>query len=229
MCKPNIRSNATGDDDTFLFSMRGLPTPVSWLGNHTESAIAAMAGVWSRYCIKKYEPHMLLLYIPSFTDDYRKPFMELTVSLFLLLALSFHKKRRRMHFLQASLIKVVFFLNTPELNVGIEIVSKFEIILNLDMCLCISALTHIGKSVSLKAHDVKSTYMSTCGLTFHRFTFVSWLIIRHAVNETSTRQQLTAETIGKVKAVDDMHKRKAEIAKHSDNGSWYVSKESRNG
>ncbi|GKC41323.1 hypothetical protein Tco_1059045 [Tanacetum coccineum] len=61
----------TGDDDTFLFSMRGLPRPVSWLGNHTGSAIAAIA------------------------NDLRKPFMELTISLFLPLALSFHKKRCR--------------------------------------------------------------------------------------------------------------------------------------
>ncbi|GJX67956.1 hypothetical protein Tco_0303683 [Tanacetum coccineum] len=48
----------TGDEDTFLFTMRGLLRPVSWLGNHTESAIAAMAGVWSRYRIRKSKPHM---------------------------------------------------------------------------------------------------------------------------------------------------------------------------
>ncbi|GJX09197.1 hypothetical protein Tco_0199056 [Tanacetum coccineum] len=35
----------TGDDDTFNFSMRGLPSPASWLGSHSESAIAAMAGI----------------------------------------------------------------------------------------------------------------------------------------------------------------------------------------
>ncbi|GJW93630.1 hypothetical protein Tco_0173302, partial [Tanacetum coccineum] len=33
------------DDDTFNFSMRGLPRPASWLGSHSESAIAAMAGI----------------------------------------------------------------------------------------------------------------------------------------------------------------------------------------
>ncbi|GKB38852.1 retrovirus-related pol polyprotein from transposon TNT 1-94 [Tanacetum coccineum] len=66
-----ISATSTGDDDTFLFTMRGLPRPVSWLGNHTESAIAAIA------------------------NDLRKPFMELTISLFLPLALSFHKKRCR--------------------------------------------------------------------------------------------------------------------------------------
>ncbi|GJT26016.1 axial regulator YABBY 1 [Tanacetum coccineum] len=39
------------DDDTFNFSMRGLLRPASWLGSHTESAIAAMAGVRSRFLI----------------------------------------------------------------------------------------------------------------------------------------------------------------------------------
>ncbi|GJS87684.1 hypothetical protein Tco_0770320 [Tanacetum coccineum] len=34
-----------GDDDQFLFSTRGLPTPVSWLGNHTKRVIAAMASM----------------------------------------------------------------------------------------------------------------------------------------------------------------------------------------
>ncbi|GJY97104.1 hypothetical protein Tco_0514014 [Tanacetum coccineum] len=52
--------------------MRGLLTPVSWLGKHTKSAIAAMAGVWPSNCICKPEPHMLSLYISLFTDDYQK-------------------------------------------------------------------------------------------------------------------------------------------------------------
>ncbi|GJX79392.1 hypothetical protein Tco_0327541 [Tanacetum coccineum] len=43
--------------------------------------------------LEKPKPHMLLLYIPLFTDDYRKPFVEFTVNLFLPLALPFHKKR----------------------------------------------------------------------------------------------------------------------------------------
>ncbi|GKC55061.1 hypothetical protein Tco_1077806 [Tanacetum coccineum] len=33
------------DDDDFLFTVHNLPTPVSWLGSHIESVIAAMAGV----------------------------------------------------------------------------------------------------------------------------------------------------------------------------------------
>nr|GFC64961.1 hypothetical protein [Tanacetum cinerariifolium] len=44
---------------------------------------------------------------------------------------------------------------------GIEPVTYFEIICNLDMCLCISALAHIGSE-----------------LTFDTFTLVSWLIMR---------------------------------------------------
>nr|GEY18213.1 hypothetical protein [Tanacetum cinerariifolium] len=40
-----------GDDDTFNFSMRSLLRPASWLGSHTESAIAAMAGLRSRFLI----------------------------------------------------------------------------------------------------------------------------------------------------------------------------------
>nr|GEW36880.1 hypothetical protein [Tanacetum cinerariifolium] len=70
------------DDDTFNFSMRGLLRPASWLGNYTESAIAAMAGVRSRYYIRKSEPHLLLLRIPSFADYYRKPLTELTFLIF---------------------------------------------------------------------------------------------------------------------------------------------------
>ncbi|GJV57317.1 hypothetical protein Tco_1458322 [Tanacetum coccineum] len=31
------------DDDQFLFSTRGLPSPVSWLGSHTKRVIAAMS------------------------------------------------------------------------------------------------------------------------------------------------------------------------------------------
>ena len=33
----------------FMFSTRGLPSPVSWLGSHTKCVIAAMSGVWSRF------------------------------------------------------------------------------------------------------------------------------------------------------------------------------------
>ncbi|GJT33081.1 ALP1-like protein isoform X1 [Tanacetum coccineum] len=36
-----------GDDDQFLFSTRGLPSPVSWLGSHTKRVIAAMSGTQS--------------------------------------------------------------------------------------------------------------------------------------------------------------------------------------
>ncbi|GKE08414.1 hypothetical protein Tco_1411965 [Tanacetum coccineum] len=89
--------------------------------------------------------------------------------------------------------------------VGIEPVPNFEIIFNLDMCLCISALAHIGESVSLKAHDVKRA-----NTRYHQ-------TVVDAVNGTSMRQQLIVETIAEVKAVADMHQRKAETAKHSDN------------
>ncbi|GJW43007.1 hypothetical protein Tco_0071806 [Tanacetum coccineum] len=44
-----------GDDDDFGLSSS---TPVSWLGSHTESLIAAMSGVWYRYRIRKSEPHL---------------------------------------------------------------------------------------------------------------------------------------------------------------------------
>ncbi|GJZ98084.1 zinc finger CCCH domain-containing protein 48, partial [Tanacetum coccineum] len=36
-----------GDDDNLPFTMRSSSTPVSWLGSHTESVIAAMLGVVS--------------------------------------------------------------------------------------------------------------------------------------------------------------------------------------
>ncbi|GJS47783.1 zinc finger CCCH domain-containing protein 48 [Tanacetum coccineum] len=39
--------NAPGDDDNLPFTMRSSSTPVSWLGSHTESVIAAMLGVVS--------------------------------------------------------------------------------------------------------------------------------------------------------------------------------------
>ncbi|GJZ92289.1 hypothetical protein Tco_0664354 [Tanacetum coccineum] len=61
----------TCNADSFLFAMRDLLRPVSWLGNHTK-------------------------------NDYRKPFMEFMVNLFLPVALPFHKKR----------------CCPPELNVG---------------------------------------------------------------------------------------------------------------
>ncbi|GJT88373.1 hypothetical protein Tco_1070090, partial [Tanacetum coccineum] len=34
-----------GDDDNSLFAMHNLLKPVSWLGSHTKSVIAAMSGV----------------------------------------------------------------------------------------------------------------------------------------------------------------------------------------
>ncbi|GJY65117.1 hypothetical protein Tco_0466577 [Tanacetum coccineum] len=40
----HMRWIIASDADTFLFSMCSLPTPVSWLGIHTKSAIAAMSG-----------------------------------------------------------------------------------------------------------------------------------------------------------------------------------------
>ncbi|GJZ96946.1 hypothetical protein Tco_0669280 [Tanacetum coccineum] len=49
---------AESDDDTFNFSMRGLPRPASWLGSHTESAVAAMAGVRAADQIKKQFAHL---------------------------------------------------------------------------------------------------------------------------------------------------------------------------
>ncbi|GJZ29614.1 glycerol-3-phosphate dehydrogenase SDP6, mitochondrial [Tanacetum coccineum] len=58
-----------GDDDTLTFSMRSLPIPISWLHSHTENAIAAMAGVWCRYCIRRSELDLLMLYIPFCTFD----------------------------------------------------------------------------------------------------------------------------------------------------------------
>ncbi|GKD92328.1 hypothetical protein Tco_1372165 [Tanacetum coccineum] len=42
-CVNGERATEPGNDDSFLFTMRGLLTPVSWLGKHTKSAIAAMA------------------------------------------------------------------------------------------------------------------------------------------------------------------------------------------
>ncbi|GJS74062.1 cell division cycle 20.2, cofactor of APC complex-like protein [Tanacetum coccineum] len=42
-----------------FFTARSSLTPVSWLGSHTESVIAAMSGVCYRYCTRKSEPHLL--------------------------------------------------------------------------------------------------------------------------------------------------------------------------
>ncbi|GKA59666.1 hypothetical protein Tco_0758979, partial [Tanacetum coccineum] len=33
------------DDDNFMFTMCGLPTPVSWLGSRNESVVATMLGI----------------------------------------------------------------------------------------------------------------------------------------------------------------------------------------
>ncbi|GJY79148.1 FORKED 1 protein [Tanacetum coccineum] len=35
-----------GDDDSCLFTVRGLPTTASWQGDHTHIVVAAMACVW---------------------------------------------------------------------------------------------------------------------------------------------------------------------------------------
>nr|GEX30013.1 hypothetical protein [Tanacetum cinerariifolium] len=51
----SIYSNV-GDGDNLLFTVRGSPRPVSWLGSRTESVIAAMAGDWYRYQIRKPRP-----------------------------------------------------------------------------------------------------------------------------------------------------------------------------
>ncbi|GJX44878.1 putative receptor-like protein kinase [Tanacetum coccineum] len=117
---------------------------------------------------------------------------------------------------QGSLVRPVSWLGNHTKSAiaamtGIETVPNFEIILNLDTCLCISALAHIGKSVSLKAHDWAHFPHIHSGLMADHQTVVD------AVNGTSMRQQLTVETIAEVKAVADMHQRKAETAKHSDN------------
>ncbi|GJW19629.1 putative reverse transcriptase domain-containing protein, partial [Tanacetum coccineum] len=58
-----------GDDDTFNLTTRGLRRPTFWLGSHSEGVITAMVGVRSCYCVRKSEPHLLLLYTPSFTDQ----------------------------------------------------------------------------------------------------------------------------------------------------------------
>ncbi|GJX21595.1 hypothetical protein Tco_0226040 [Tanacetum coccineum] len=51
-----------GDDDNSLFAMHNLPTPVSWLGSHTKSVIAAMASQTltsgSRSIVNKPEPQL---------------------------------------------------------------------------------------------------------------------------------------------------------------------------
>nr|GEU74133.1 hypothetical protein [Tanacetum cinerariifolium] len=44
-------------DDDFMFMVRGSPTPISWLGSHTERLTAAMAGDWYPYTIRKPEPY----------------------------------------------------------------------------------------------------------------------------------------------------------------------------
>ncbi|GJY08168.1 hypothetical protein Tco_0375222 [Tanacetum coccineum] len=49
-----------GDDDNCMFTVRSSPRPISWLGGHTENVIAAMAGDWYRYHIRKPEPYSLL-------------------------------------------------------------------------------------------------------------------------------------------------------------------------
>ena len=54
--KKRTLSLFTTDDDNFSLTVHGLPRPVSWLGIHTESVIAAMATVWYSYSFRKSEP-----------------------------------------------------------------------------------------------------------------------------------------------------------------------------
>ncbi|GKA95129.1 hypothetical protein Tco_0817167, partial [Tanacetum coccineum] len=86
-----LSGNNVGDGDNLLFTVRGSPRPVSWLGSRTESVIAAMAGDWYRYQIRKPGPIvtvMAMIYCPFVStindDDHNFMFTSvppLTVSL----------------------------------------------------------------------------------------------------------------------------------------------------
>ncbi|GJS40703.1 ribosome biogenesis protein BOP1 [Tanacetum coccineum] len=69
VCPQYSHGNYLGDDDTFNLTTRRLRRPTFWLGSHTEGVITTMVGVRSCYCVRKAEPHLLLLYTPSFTDQ----------------------------------------------------------------------------------------------------------------------------------------------------------------
>ncbi|GKE07859.1 hypothetical protein Tco_1411410, partial [Tanacetum coccineum] len=56
-----ILSGNVGDGDNLLFTVRGSPRPVSWLGNRTESVIAAIAGDLYRYQIRKPRPIVIVM------------------------------------------------------------------------------------------------------------------------------------------------------------------------
>ncbi|GKA83293.1 hypothetical protein Tco_0804888 [Tanacetum coccineum] len=55
-----------GDDDQFLFSMRGLPSPVSWLGSRTKRVIAAMSDSYRELWIANAD----LQQVPAIKSDF---------------------------------------------------------------------------------------------------------------------------------------------------------------
>ncbi|GKC22904.1 hypothetical protein Tco_1025054 [Tanacetum coccineum] len=63
----------TSDDDNFLLTMHGLPKPVSWLGSHIKSLIAAMynennEGLQQLLELRNYTNNDLLLLHPEDED-----------------------------------------------------------------------------------------------------------------------------------------------------------------
>ncbi|GJT31415.1 hypothetical protein Tco_0911690, partial [Tanacetum coccineum] len=48
----------TGDDDNYLFTMLGSPSPSPWQGSHTQIVVATVMGIWYRFGIRIPEPYL---------------------------------------------------------------------------------------------------------------------------------------------------------------------------
>ncbi|GJY51078.1 hypothetical protein Tco_0441925 [Tanacetum coccineum] len=53
-------NNDNGDDDNYLFTMLGSPSPSPWQGSHIQIVVATVMGIWYRFGIRIPEPYLYL-------------------------------------------------------------------------------------------------------------------------------------------------------------------------